>query len=353
MIAQHSSFLASPEPMPARTRYSTGVQSSQALRVVTLFGLLSLVLEFSRTGNAQVLVEPAGTDHVSIQVNGRPFTDFYIGPAYAKPFFAPLRSAAGQIVTRRFPMEQAAGETHDHPHHKGLWIGYGDVNGINFWEVEPQSSPSGDNPKDKGTIRLVKLNEAASGKKSGSVTATFAWLGPHGQTILNEERTIQVYADKKIRRLDVDTTFRAPSTAKFGDTKEGFFAIRVADSMTGKNGGILTNSEGSHTEKDVWGKQADWVDYVGAVEGQRIGILIFDNPHNPNHPPRWHARDYGLFAVNPFGITDFDPKTKSKGGYSIPQGQSARFRYRVIIHNADVSRKEIARWYSNYAKGSK
>jgi hypothetical protein len=124
----------------------------------------------------------------------------------------------------------------------------------------------------------------------------------------------------------------------------------VADSLSGKKGGIMTNSEGGQTEKNVWGKRADWVDYEGTVEGQKVGILIFDNPANFNHPPRWHSRDYGLFAVNPFGVKDFDPKSSEPGGHSLAAGEALRFRYRVIVHPGDLSKKKIADLYSAYAK---
>ena len=67
---------------------------------------------------------------------------------------------------------------------------------------------------------------------------------------------------------------------KFADTKEGFFAIRLADSMAGKNGGLMTNAEGAQTEKNVWGKKSAWVDYDGTVDGQKVGIVIFNNPKN-------------------------------------------------------------------------
>ncbi|MDQ2840208.1 MAG: PmoA family protein [Acidobacteriota bacterium] len=328
----------------------------QLLKPVSLvFVLLVSFLTFGKPFplRAQVEIRSIDNDQVSIQINGQPFSDFYIGKQYAKPFLAPLRSASGLIVTRRFPMERVESESRDHPHHKGLWIGYGDVNGINFWETEPESKPSGTNPKQKGAVRLKKLDGVKSGKKSGSISATFAWLAPGEQAVLDEQRTMVFYADDKIRRVDVDATFTAKSPVSFGDTKEGFFAIRVADSMAGKNGGILTNSEGAHTEKDVWGKRADWVDYVGPVDGQKIGILILDDPRNPNHPPRWHARDYGLFAVNPFGITDFDPAAKEKGGLQIKPGNLARFRYRVVVHPGDISKKDIAHWYADFAKEAK
>jgi methane monooxygenase PmoA-like len=328
------------------------------MKLITGIAIAWLAPIWSANIDAQVQLtsvnnDHAAIDHVSIEINGEPFSEFYLGSAYAKPFLAPLRSANGMIVTRRFPMEQLAGESRDHPHHKGLWIGYGDVNGINFWEVEALSKASGTNPGDKGKVRLIKLDELKSGRKSGSVTATFAWLSPTEKEVLEEQRRMAFYDDEKLRRIDIDAIFTAKITAAFADTKEGFFAIRVADSMSGKKGGILTNSEGAHTEKDVWGKHADWVDYVGSVEGQKLGILIIDNPHNLNHPPRWHARDYGLFAVNPFGRKDFDPSSTAKGGYLLPAGQSLRFRYRVIVHPGDTSKRDIGRWYTEYSKSTK
>ncbi len=303
--------------------------------------------------SAQVDFSKAGDDHISIVINGQPFSDFYIGTSYAKPFLSPLRSATGLIVSRRFPMETIEGESHDHPHHRGLWIGYADVNRVNFWENDPTSNPSGDNPKIKGTVVLRSVDNLSPGKKSGSITATFGWQVPGQGDLLEEHRTMTFYADQDVRTIDVDVTFTAKAQAKFGDTKEGFFAIRMADSIAEKNGGLMTNSEGAQTEKNVWGKRADWVDYDGTVEGQKVGILIFDNPQNFNHPPRWHARAYGLFAVNPFGLKEFDPKASGEGGRSLAAGETMRLRYRVTIHPGDVPKKKIAGWYSDYAKKAK
>jgi hypothetical protein len=320
-----------------------------AVACLSLFGSAHL--------GAQVDLQAVGTDHVSITINGQPFSDFDIGPAYTKPFLAPLRTATGLTVSRRFPMERVEGESNDHPHHRGLWIGYGTISGVNFWENDPSSKTSGDNPSTKGTLVLERLDEVKPGKKSGSITATFAWRAPgHGNAagdMLEERRVMTFYAQPDIRTVDVDMTLTAKTQLKFDDTKEGFFAIRLADTMTEKNGGMMTNSEGAQTEKTVWGKRADWVDYDGTVEGQKVGIVIFDNPHNLNHPPRWHSRAYGLFAVNPFGLKDFDSKATGQGGYEMAAGGSLHLRYRVVIHPGDVPKKKIERWYSEYAKKSK
>ena len=302
---------------------------------------------------AQVDLKAVGDDHVSITIAGKPFSDFYIGPNYQKPFLAPLRTASGLIVTRKWPMEQAESDSHDHPHHKGLFIGYGDLSGVNFWEVEAASVPSGNNPKIKGKVALAHLDDVTSGKKSGSVAATFVWRAPDKGDMLEEKRVITFYDEPDVRTIDVDLTFTAKQNLKFADTKEGFFALRLADALTEKNGGVMTNSEGAQTEKNVWGKRAEWVDYDGTLDSQKVGIVIFDNPHNLNHPPRWHSRGYGLFAVNPFGVKDFDPQSSEAGGHAVSAGDSLRFRYRVVIHPGDVPKKKIADWYSDYSKKSK
>jgi len=148
---------------------------------------------------AQVEFKNIDNDHIAISINGQPFSDFCIGSAYPKPFLAPLRSATGLIVTRKFPMENVEGETRDHPHHRGLFVGYGDVSNVNFWETERESKASGDNPTTKGLIVLEKLGELKPGKKSGSITASFTWQAPDRGTMIEEQQTLTFYAEHDLR----------------------------------------------------------------------------------------------------------------------------------------------------------
>ena len=311
--------------------------------------LLGVIPAFSQVGMQQT-----DSDHVAITINGQPFSNLYFGASYPKPFLAPLRTASGLIVTRKYPMENVEGESRDHQHHRGLFIGYGEINGLNFWENEfkyQSNAPKNFDPAKNGKITLRKIKLLKPGKGAGVIEAIFDWIGPDGSPILEENRTMTFYASPEDQRVfDVDFILTAKQTAQFADTKEGFFAIRVADSMTEKNGGLMVNSEGAETEKNVWGKPANWVDYNGTVEGQKVGIAIFDHPKNYNHPERWHSRAYGLFAVNPFGLKDFEPKTEGKGGYTLRTGDTLRFRYRVIIHPGDMPKKKLDDLYSEYAK---
>ncbi len=78
---------------------------------------------------------------------------------------------------------------------------------------------------------------------------------------------------------------------------------------------------------------------TGKKEGKNITIGMIDHPGNVGYPAYWHARGYGLFAVNPLGRKVFS-NGKEELNFSLQPGQSVTFRYRVIIHSGDVLTKE-------------
>ena len=131
-------------------------------------------------------------------------------------------------------------------------------------------------------------------------------------------------------------------------------AIRLNESMklikAGKKpgDGHLLNSAGAK-DGDCWGKSAEWCDYWGPVDGKTLGVAIFDHPKNPVHPTWWHARDYGLFAANPFGVHDFEKKPAHAGDLKIPAGGSVTFRYRFLIHEGDAAAARIAERYAEFS----
>jgi len=100
---------------------------------------------------------------------------------------------------------------------------------------------------------------------------------------------------------------------------------------------------------NVWGKPSNWVDYSGTLDGEKLGIAILDHPSNPGHPTHWHARDYGLFALNPFGQKAFD-EGKEESHWKLAKGQKLAFRWRVVIHPGDAQSGHIADLYKEYAK---
>jgi Methane oxygenase PmoA len=257
-----------------------------------------------------------------------------------------LRAASGKIVSRMFPMEKVAGEVYDHQHHRGLWFTHGDVNGFDFWANEV----SYNKPERLGKVVLKKAGEVKSGPKSGSLAATFDWNAPDGKTLLTEDRRMTFHSDPKLRIIDCDIKLTAVVPAKFGDTKEGTFAIRLSTQLDEKHTGKMVSSDGKEGEKLVWGKAFPWVDYYGQIDGEALGVAIFDHPSNPRYPTYWHARSYGLFAANIWGLRDFYRDKTKDGSMTIDPGKPVTFRYRVVIHPGDAQSANIAALYKEWAK---
>jgi len=309
-------------------------------------GWLPLMLVFPLCAQVRMI---QGKDKISVEVNGKPFTEFFYGTDAPKPYLHPLRSASGIIVTRSFPMAKVEGETTDHPHHRGLWFTHGDVNGVDFWMNEP--------PGERDNLGRVVVNKIL-GAEHGTISALFDWIGAGQNKMLTESRTMTFYADPRLRTIDFDITLTAVEKVKFGDTKEGSFAIRVASGLEapGKNlpaspprTGKMIDSEGRESEANVWGKRAPWVEVYGEVEDQKVGVAIMDPPANLHYPTFWHCRAYGLCAANPFGAHDFMNDKAQDASVALQPGEKVRLRYRVVIHEGDPKAAGIADLYRPFA----
>jgi Methane oxygenase PmoA len=281
-------------------------------------------------------------DRIHIEIDGRPFSDFYFAPDAPKPYLYPLRSASGKIVTRRFPMEKVEGETTSDQHHRSMWLGFKLVNGYDYWENEFSY-----NNKNAGKAVTRSIDEVKSGEDSGSIAATIMWLSPSGEPQLEEQRRMTIATDGKLRIIDTEIILKAIVKTTFGDSKDGAFSVRVAESMAERKGGLITNSEGGRTMAQTWGKPASWVDYSGDVEGEKVGIALFEHPSSFHHPSRWHVRDYGLLAVNPFGSNAFDKALPVQNSV-LEAGRILHLRYRVVVH-PPMSQAEIEKLYRKFA----
>ncbi len=265
----------------------------------------------------------------------------YLFRSGQKPIVYPLLGPGGQIMSRQYPMQDAEeGETTDHIHQRSMWMTHGEVNGVDFWSERDGS----------GTIEHRSV-ETASVDADGVATlvVTADWKDASGKVLLQEHKTFIIGEDEDARFIDTQVKLTAAADeVHFGDTKEGSFGIRIADSMMvdRKTGGTIVNSEGD-VDGATWGKRARWVDYSGPVAGQTVGITILDHPASFNAPVRWHVRGYGLFAANPFGESDFTrgPKTD---GHRLPAGQTLALHYRVLLHEGGADIDRIERQWSRF-----
>jgi Family of unknown function (DUF6807) len=303
--------------------------------------LLSVFAFGARIATASDIVVEKIDGGVNVKVGDQPFTT-YVFESRVKPILWPVIGPTGKEMTRAWPMRPGnPDEKTDHPHQRSFWFTHGEVNGIDFWA---------ETAKVQGRIEHKELVKAEGGK-TGTIVTRNEWVGPDGGKVLADERTLHFGADADSRWIDFDVSLSAVADeVKFGDTKEGSFGLRIAESMRTdrKLGGKIITSEGLEDEK-AWGKPAAWVDYHGLVEGETLGIAILNHPSSFRYPTGWHVRTYGLFAANPFGNGDFRGE-QVETSHTMKKGESLTLRYRVIFHKGDEKAGKIAEAFANYSK---
>ncbi len=282
-----------------------------------------------------------------IKIDGQVFTE-YLTQAGKAPAMWPVIGPTGEPVTRSYPIgPEVEGETTDHPHHQSLWIAHDRVNGADFWAANTNKAPSGAGPH----IVHREFEAIQSAGPHARVVARNDWM--NGDERLCSDTRVIVFGltENGDRWIDVTLTIdAAEGDVTFGDTKEGTFALRVADSMRleANKGGRIVNSDGLVND-EAWGRPARWVDYSGPVSGERVGIAIFSHPSSFRPTPRWHVRGYGLFTANPFGQADFpEPEAARQGAVTVKKGDTLTMRYRVLIHRAR-SVSELEKAYREFA----
>jgi hypothetical protein len=284
---------------------------------------------------------------VVVKIDGELFTE-YLTEAGQSPAMWPIIGPTGKPMTRSYPVgPDVEGETDDHPHHQSLWFTHDEVNGHNFW-----SENRNDRRDESGAyVAHREFIDVESDGRTARIVTRNDWMDGD-EKVFEDERTIKCGTRENGDRW-IDFTITIKSTegdVTFADTKEGTFAIRVADTMRleAEMGGRIVNSEGQENG-DAWGMPARWVDYTGPVDGDTVGVAILSHPTSFRPNTRWHVRGYGLFAANPFGHRDFPkPEVAKQGAVTIPQGDELTLRYRVLLHRG-TDKNELEKAFQEFA----
>jgi hypothetical protein len=311
-----------------------------------------LELSISQTVGADRFRADVKSDRVDIFDADKLVTTYHFRSG-SKPILWPLMGPDGMRFSREYPMvADSKDEKHDHPHHRSMWMTFGEINQYDLWAEG----------KGKGTVCQVGTPEISIFSDSLKLSAKHLWKGGKAdvssvsnelgagcdgdaEPLLECDAIFTFGGSHERRTIDCRYKLVAKKDIHFGDTKEGMFAIRVPEAMCAdKRGGQILTSEG-RTNKDSWGFPARWVDYSGKVnveQSQTYGIAILIHPTSYNAAGRWHVRDYGLFAHNPFGVKDFPkmekpPASDRLGGHDLKAGASMEFYYRVILHRNSLS----------------
>ncbi len=284
------------------------------------------------------------TTPLEFRVDGELVSALRLEPGH-QPCWYPLCVAGGIEVTRGFPLNPQSGDSDDHPHHRSHWVAHGDVNGVDFWAG-------------KGSTRTESVSVANCGRELvADVMETL--LQPDGQPLGRQSSRWTFAAGDGLRTMDVQLRFDPlAGELVFGDTKEGFFALRLHDELRpdrDKSGGDpgtvarVRNSVGDRGNQ-VWGQRARWLAYSGLRGGQIVSVVMFDHPQNVRYPTTWHARDYGLFAANPFGLHDFLGEPAGTGKVRVAVGGALRLRYWILLLAHEVNDDQIEQAFAAFAR---
>ncbi|HUF62457.1 MAG TPA: PmoA family protein [Verrucomicrobiales bacterium] len=306
--------------------------SASGLAVLVFFGALG-----AASGDLGIRREG---EVLHVEVDGAPFADLR-HEGFRRPILYPIIGPHGVEMTRNYPMKEGvAGEAADHPHHQSLWYAHGDVNGVDFWS-------------NRGKIVQIEVEEASANGNEALIVTRNRWETLDGKEVCRDKRRLRFSVlEEGARAIDFSITLEASNgDATFGDTKEGTLAIRTHPALRLKGEVATGRAVNSERQRDgeLWGKAAKWVDYWGEVGGKTVGVAILDHPSNPRHPTTWHARDYGLVAVNPFGWNDFFEGKKGRGDLTIKGGSSLTFRYLFVFHEGDAETAKIREIYAKFS----
>ena len=339
----------------------------------------------SQTSSASQFQISEDEDGFTIEVSGELFAR-YITSSANKPYFWPIIGPTGRPMTRAFPMKLVDHESEqqrDHPHHRGLLFGHQSV-GLKGWQqpksgaeweqalAKNRSNIGGDSwhepatfetqdktPKQRRTAILTSIKhrefkQLSADENRAVVVEVCDHIDRDGKRFLTETRRFEFRVAKDARSIDFDQTFVASDgDVVFEDQKDAGIAIRVPSSMAidSKQGGVVINSDGQPCKK-AWGRPAKWCDYHGPVDDENLGIAFLCHPTSYRFPSRWHVREYGLFAANPFGLKSFNRKL-TDGATRLSKGEKLMLRHRLIFHKGDAKAAKIQSAWRAYAKESR
>ena len=290
---------------------------------------------------AQVEIRPEA-EGAPIRVNGQAFTTLHFGAKARKPYLHPLRSASGKIVTRGFPVDPQPGEATNSPHQLGVWVGHEKLNDIDFFEVDPVMGIA--KKRKVGAVVFKDLTASSGGAETGNLSFRADWVAPDGKVHVVERRTMTFHAKPKdLRTVDLDVRLEFPDGADIADHADGLLGLRLGKPFEEKHGGTVKNFSGAVGADKLYGRRSPWIDYSATVDGEKVGVAVFDHPDNYNFPTRWKIRAFASIFASAFGEREFYhedpwkmaiPDTAKDAGLKMSAGAQLRFRYRVIVHPA-------------------
>ena len=265
-------------------------------------------------GSSLALVGPAG-----------PLWQFRYGSDLDMPYFHPLRTADGRLLTWDRPP--------DHLWHHGLWFGWKFINKVNYWELDAKTA------RPAGRTSWSNVRVSTGRELEARIDMDLAYR-PAGEDlpVLSEKRTIEISppgADG-VYAIDWTCAFKADADVVLdrtplpgepeGQVWGGYagLSLRLAEGLSER---VVMTSDGpvdAWTDDRYRGRHAA-LDYSGLVGGRPAGVAILDHAANPRSPSPW-------YVIRSVEMSFFTPAVLCFEPLALRQGEAIVLRYRVLIH---------------------
>jgi len=288
-------------------------------------------------GTAQIAFQERPGELV-ITASGQPLATYvYADKEITRPYFAHVHVPSGVQITRHHPPIEGQDLTDHATFHPGIWLAFGDINGQDFWRIKAPVRH----------IKFVQPPRAAGATGTFVVENSYRRADKPDQVVCHEICRYTIKAQEDGYLLVSDSVFWAPEAFAFGDQEEMGLGVRVATPISVKSGGHMLDAAGRVDEKEIWSKSSAWCDYSGTIGGHQVGILLMPDPAN-FRPARFHARDYGLLAANPFGQKVFGAAQESR--VTVQPGELFRLRFGVLLHATNGATMDLPAAYQSFLR---
>ena len=275
---------------------------------------------------ALILEERSGSE-LSIMDGESPVLTYHHGGELHKPYFHPIYTPNGSIVT-----DDAPG---DCPYHHGLCFAWEDVDGVNYCrETDCDES-------ERGRIVHQEFRDKVANGHSAHVRIVNDWVAPNDSKSIEEICRIKVHQPQEDRQLiDLEYNFCAQSRdVSIGVSPESQGLCFRGTEMEYRK---VTNSEYSIGQSEVSGKAAKWCSLNGVLSDEAVGVAIFDHPSNLGHPTPFLALDDSIgFVATTFAFAK---------PHTIAAGETLSLQYRIVVYLGDLFTFDLWTCYDEYAK---
>lgn len=260
-----------------------------------------------------------------------------------KPYFHPLRTLAGDVVTIHRP--------HDHLWHHGLAMTLTYVSGQNFWGGVSYVRDQGYKQlPNNGRQQHVAWELLAAAGTTATLRHRLHWLTQAHEPLLDERRMIAISdldPEAGVYRLTfttelTNTTPRelllgSPTTE--GRANAGYGSLFWRGPRDFAVGGTLLMSDdralakGDPDEK-LMGQRSPWLAYIGSHDesARKSTLLFIDSPANPRYPTQWFCRASNASASFAFMFDQY---------YPLPPAETLRLTYHLAIATGAWTRAQI------------